>query len=111
MHAATTDSPGADRRTGCREATGADRHSLTRRGDRVIGVIVGDPDPPVIRRRGTGDRHVAAETDQDAAADTVCQLLRAPVRGPRLGGGPQVDLGAVVEPGTPAALTSAKSRS
>ena len=67
------------------------------------GVIVGDPDPPAVRRRLAGHRDVAAEADQDAAAEPVGDLLRAPVGGPRLGCRAEVDLHTVVKPGPAAA--------
>ena len=44
-----------------------DRHGLTESVGRR-SVIVGDPDLPAVAGRRTGDGDVAAEADQDAAA-------------------------------------------
>src|SRR3984957_16945926 len=66
-------------------------------------MIIGDPDPPVARRRLTAYRNIAAQADEYAAAEPVGHLLCAPVRCPRLGRSGQVDLDAMVKPG-PAAF-------
>ena len=58
------------------------------------GVIVGDPDPPAAVRRRAGDGDVPAQADQHAAAQAAGDQLRAPVGGPGLGRGAEVELGA-----------------
>ena len=67
MHRRAARGPGPDRRAGGRQAAGPDGHRLAV-GVRAGGVIVGYPDPPAALGRLPGDGDVAAEADQDAAA-------------------------------------------
>ncbi len=55
-------------------------------------MVVGDPDLPAAVRCRSGDGYVAAQADQDAAAEPTGDGIGAPVCRAGLGGGAEIEL-------------------